>query len=144
MDTFRAFEDRHRQELWKSTHAIPISSRQRQADPELATFCQARWQHRSRSGTRWNTVLRFIFQGMIDGYCYLDILLDPFFSQIPAPVEKRLWHFGLEFKTTKIPNLITALSLADFAEPWRKQGRFKIAKHPGSSIARIVGKFVPS
>ena len=33
-----AFKNLHRQALWKSTHVPPISSRQRQADPELAGF----------------------------------------------------------------------------------------------------------
>ena len=35
---YRAFEDIHRQALWKSTHLTSISSRQRQADSELAGF----------------------------------------------------------------------------------------------------------
>ena len=143
VETYRAFKDRHRQALLKSTHLTSISSRQRKADPELAEFCEARRQRRSRSGHSSKFVLRFILQGMIDGYCDLDILLDPLFSHFPASSEKILWCPGLECKTTKIPNLMTALSLADSVEPWRNLYRSAIAKHPGSLITRISGKFFP-
>ena len=143
METYRAYEDRPRQTLWESTHVLPISSRQRQENPALAEFCEARRQRRSRSGHSSKFVLRFILQGMIDGYCDLDILLDPLFSHFPASSEKILWYPGLECKTTKIPNLMTALSLADSVEPWRNLYRSAIAKHPGSLITRISGKFFP-
>ena len=58
VETYRAFKDRHRQALLKSTHLTSISSRQRKADPELAEFCEARRQRRSRSRPRWKSVLR--------------------------------------------------------------------------------------
>ena len=62
-------------------------------------------------------------QGMMEGHCDLDILLDPFFLHFPASSEKRIGYPGLGCKTTKIPNLITAYLLADSAEPWRNQYR---------------------
>ena len=123
VETYRAFGGRHRQALWEINYVLSISSWQRQADPELAEFCEARRQHRSRSGSRWKTVDRFILHGIKDGRCDLDILLDTFTLHFPASSEKILWCPGLGCNTTKIPNLITALSLADSAEPWRFQYR---------------------
>ena len=144
VETYRAFEYRHRRALRESPHVLPISSRQRQADSGLTTFFEILRQLPSRSEPRWKTVIRFILQGMIEGHCDLDILLDPFFLHLPALSEERIWYPGLGCKTTKIPNLITDLSLANLAEPWRNQYRSAIAKHPGSSITRISGKFFPS
>ena len=86
---------------------------------------------------RCKTCLRFIRQGMIEGYCDLDVLLDPFFLHLPAPSEKRVWHPGLGCKTTKIPNLVIALSMDVSAEPWRNQYRSAIVNNSGSSITRI-------
>ena len=119
VETYRAFEDRHQEALWESIYVLPISSRQRQADPELAIFDEERRQRRSQIGPRWKTIIRFILQGMIEGHCDLDIRLDPFILHFPSSSEKVLWCSGLGCKMTKIPNLITALSLADSAEPWR-------------------------
>ena len=81
---------------------------------------------------------------MIEGHCDLNILLDLFFLHYVALSEKQIWYPGLRRNTIKIPNLITALSLADIAEPWRSQYRYSIAKHPGLSITRICGKCFPS
>ena len=140
----RAFKYLHRQTLWKSTHVLPISSRQRQADPWLTTLCEERQQRRSRSGIRWKTVLRFIVEGMIEEHFGLDILFDPFFLHVPAPSEKIVWCPGLGIKTTEIPNLITALSLAASAEPWSNKYRFAITKNPESSITCFSSKSFPS
>ena len=87
-------------------------------------------------------ILRFILNGMIAGHCDLDILLDPFFLHFPSHMEVSPWYPGLREKS--ILNLISALPLLDAAEPWRTQYRSSIADHPGSSIARLQGKFFPA
>ena len=124
------------------TYVLPITSDQRKTDPDLAKFCEERKQRRSRSGHRWKNVLRFILQGMISGQCDLDILLDPYFLHFPRTTDKKMWYPGLGSKSRSIPNLATALSMLDFAEPWRNQYRPAIVNHPGSSIPRLIGKFV--
>ena len=88
-------------------------------------------------------MLRFILQGMIDGHCDLDLLLDPFFMHFPSLTEMRPWFPGYGDPQKNIPNLVTALARLDKAEPWRNQFRSRIADHPGSSIARISGKYFP-
>ena len=140
VETYRAFGDCHRQALWKSTHVLPISSRQRQDDLKLTTFCEKRRHRRSRSGPRWKTVFRFVLQGMIEGHCDLGVLLDPFFLHFPDSSKKRIWYPGSGCKKIKFPNFITALSLADSDDPWRNQYQSAIAKNHGSSITRISRK----
>ena len=142
-DIYLEYEDRHRQALWEAIHFLYISRELRKEYPELAQFCQQRKQRRSRSGPRWKTILRVILQGMIEGHCDLDILLDPYFLHFPVYAEVRPWYPGLDCKQKNIPNLITALSLLDSAEPWRNQYRSSIADHPGSSLARLSSKFFP-
>ena len=88
-------------------------------------------------------MLRFILQGMIDGKCDLDLFPDTFFMHLPSPVEMRPWYPGLGEYQKNIPNLISALKRMDSAEPWRNQFRSRIEDLPGSSIARLFGKFFP-
>ena len=140
---YRDFEVRHRQALWEATHAIYLPAKQRDRDPKLARIYQHRKQRRSRSGPRWKTVSRFIFQGMIDGHCDLDLFLDPFFMHLKSPVEMRPWYPGLGDSPKNIPNLISALARLNTAEPWRNKFRSRIKDHPGSSIARLSGKLFP-
>ena len=138
------FEDRNRQALWESTHAIFLSSEQRASDPELDQLWKQRKQRRSRAGPRWKAILRFILQGMIAGHCDLDILLDPFFLHFPSFKEVSPWYPGFGCGPKGIPNLISALPLLDAAEPWRSQYSSSIAAYPGSSIVRLPGKFFPA
>lgn len=140
---YLVFEARHRQALWEASHALFLSLDQRERDPDLALLYIQRKQRRSRSGPRWKSVLRFILQGMIDGHCDLDLLLDPFFMHFPSLTEMRPWFPGYGDPQKNIPNLVTALARLDKAEPWRNQFRSRIADHPGSSIARISGKYFP-
>ena len=89
---YRDFETRYRQALWEATHAIYLPAEQRDRDPKLARIYQQRKQRRSLSVPRWEIILRFILQGMIDGHFDLDLFLDPFFMHLPSPVEMRPWY----------------------------------------------------
>ena len=86
-----------------ATHAIYLLVEQRNRDPKLARMYQQRKQRRSRSGSRWKTVLRFILQGMVDGHYDLDLFLDPIFMHLPSPVEMRPWYPGLDGSPKTFP-----------------------------------------
>ena len=81
---------------------------------------------------------------MIDGHCDLDILLDPFFMHFPGYLEVPPWFPDLGSPKKNLPNLAIALDMLDTDKPWRNQYQSSIAAHPGSSIARLTGKFFPS
>ena len=134
-------ESAHLQAIWESTHAFPISPSQRRSSTYFLNFWKQRKQRRSRFGARWKTFLKTILAGMIDGYCDLDIMLDPFFLHFPRPHESRIWYPGLG-RTTDHADLIEALEIADREEPWRLQFRHTIRHHPGIFIPRIRNKFV--
>ena len=113
------FKTRHRQALVEETNAIYLPVEQRDRDPKLARIYQQRKQRQSRSGPRWKTVLHFILQRMIDGHWDLDLCLDLFFMHLPSPAEMRPWYPGLVDSPKTIPNLVSALTRLETAEPWR-------------------------
>ena len=131
---YRDFKTRNRQLLWTATHTVYLPIEQRDRDTELGKLYQQRKQRRSRSGSRWQNLLQ---------HYDLDLLLKPFFIHLPSPVEMRPWYPSLGDPQKNIPNLISALARLDSAEPWRNQFRSFIEVHPGSSIARMSGKFFP-
>ena len=139
---YQEFVDQNAQALWESNHMLALLPDQRRGDPDLARYVRQRKNRRSHSGPRWKIVLQFLLQGMIDGHCDLDILLDPFFLHFPRVIERRIWYPGYGRRGGNIPNLATALSMLDSAEPWRNQYRDSVDRHPGSSIPRLRGKFV--
>ena len=79
-----------------------------------------RRQRRSHAGLRWKRVLQLILQGMIDGLCDPDILMDPMFMHFLRLNEVRMWHPCLSVQRTNIPNLITALSI-DHSAVWLEE-----------------------
>ena len=119
VEAYEDFVDSRRQALSESTHFLWISAEQRKTDPGLAAFARARRQRQPRAGPCWKRVLQLILQGMIDGLCDLDILLDPIFLHFPRPNEARVWYPGLSVRRTNIPKLITALSIDHATERWR-------------------------
>ena len=138
---YRDFETRDLQAIWESTHRFPISNDQRQSDPRLDDFYRKRQQRRSHAGPRWKNVISFILQGMIGGLCDLDILLDPVFLHLPQRHDHRMWYPGLDNQSANPPDLTTAMTTTDAAEPWRIQFRSTIQNHPGSNIIRLRKKF---
>ena len=140
---YLAIEAAHLQAIWESTHAFPISSAQRRSSAFFSGFWKQRKQRRSRFGARWKSFLKTILAGMMAGHCDLDIMVDPFFLHFPRPREARVWYPGLG-RTADPANMIEALEIADREEPWRLQFRHMIQDHPGMSIPRIRGKFLPA
>ena len=98
---------------------------------DLSTFTKERNQRRSRSGPKWKIVLRTILQGIIAGHCDLDILLDPIFLHFPRLKEAKTWYPGSSAGRTDIPNLVTALSVDDEAEPWKNHFAHQYRITPG-------------
>ena len=60
-------------------------------------------------------IFKLLLQEMIEGRCDLDILMGPLFLRFSRPTEGMCP--GLGCSSTNIPNLITAFSLVDAAEP---------------------------
>jgi hypothetical protein len=111
------------------------------ASPYLDRFNRDRKQRRSRAGTRWKKILEIVLQGMIQGHCDLDLLLDPFLLHFPRKnAEDGAWYPGLGARVAPV-DLLEALTLADTSDPWRNQFRDSPPDHPGLQVARLDGKF---
>ena len=83
-----------------------------------------------------------MLQGMVEGHCDLNILLDPVILHLPRSTEKQFWYPGLGAWNTNIPNLASALFLTSSAELWINLYQAVIADHQGMLIPRLAGKFV--
>ncbi|OWZ09512.1 LOW QUALITY PROTEIN: hypothetical protein PHMEG_00017780 [Phytophthora megakarya] len=121
-----------------SMHRFPVSSALIRSDPYLAAFVVERKNRRSHAGARWKQILRLFLIAMREGWCDLDLLLDPYFlhyearsANIADPQLNRRGH----------TNPIEALAECDAADPWRTHYRLHHAGHPARRIARLAGKF---
>ncbi|OWZ02145.1 hypothetical protein PHMEG_00026342 [Phytophthora megakarya] len=114
---------------WESTHRFPVSSALIRSDPYLATFVVERKNRRSHAGARWKQILRLFLIAMREGWCDLDLLLDPYFLHCPS------------LNRREPADLIEALAECDAADPWRTHYRLHHAGHPARRIARIAGEF---
>ncbi|KAF4150444.1 hypothetical protein GN958_ATG00366 [Phytophthora infestans] len=96
-------------------------------------------------------VLVILVLAIQDGWCDVDILLDPSFLYLPRRGDKVAWFPGSVSRQANLddPNLhrpeptslLEALREIDEAEPWRIQFRGDLSQHPGRQIQRLVGKF---
>ncbi|OWY91370.1 hypothetical protein PHMEG_00040075 [Phytophthora megakarya] len=121
---------------WESTHKLPITKRMCTDDPRLAALCKARNNRRSHSGDRWRRILPIFVMAMQEGWCDLDLLLDP--------SDEVTWYPGIEARRAGRPDpatLIEALAECDEADPWRNHYRTAAADHPAHRIPRLVEKF---
>ncbi|POM79881.1 Hypothetical protein PHPALM_2350 [Phytophthora palmivora] len=57
--------------------------------PWLGSFAKQRNNRRSHAGNRWKRMLLTLIQAMIEGWCDLDLLLDPFFLHFPKRTDER-------------------------------------------------------
>ncbi|KAF4148845.1 hypothetical protein GN958_ATG01964 [Phytophthora infestans] len=128
---FRDFASKHRVAIWEGTHRFPISRDQLQGSTWLSNFNKQR--------------------AIQDGWCDVDILLDPSFLHLPRRGDKVAWFPGSVSRQANLedPNLhrpeptslLEALREIDEAEPWRIQFRGELSQHPGRQIQRLVSKF---
>ncbi|KAF4149988.1 hypothetical protein GN958_ATG00821, partial [Phytophthora infestans] len=80
---FRDFASKHRVAIWEGTHRFPISLNQLQGSTWLSNFNKQRGNRRSHAGRAWKRVLVIIVLAIQDGWCDVDILLDPSFLHLP-------------------------------------------------------------
>ncbi|KAF4135165.1 hypothetical protein GN958_ATG15659, partial [Phytophthora infestans] len=80
---FRDFASKHRVAIWEGTHRFPISRNQLQGSTWLSNFNKQRGNRRSHAGRAWKRVLVILVLAIQDGWCDVDILLDPSFLHLP-------------------------------------------------------------
>ncbi|KAF4128299.1 hypothetical protein GN958_ATG22512 [Phytophthora infestans] len=130
---FRDFASKHRVAIWEGTHRFPISRNQVQGSTWLSNFNKQRGNRRSHAGRAWKRVLVILVLAIQDGWCDVDILLDPSFLHLPRRGDKVAWFPGFVSRQANLedPNLhrpepaslLEALREIDEAEPWRIQFR---------------------
>ncbi|KAI9998219.1 hypothetical protein PInf_002562 [Phytophthora infestans] len=148
---FRDFVSKHRVAIWEGTHRLPISRNQLQGSTWLSNFNKQRGNRRSHAGRAWKKVLVILVLAIQDGWCDVDVLLDPSFLHRPRRGDKVAWFPGSVSRQANLAdpnlhrpeptNLLEALREIDEAEPWRIQFRGDLSQHPGHQIQRPVGKF---
>ncbi|KAF4145214.1 hypothetical protein GN958_ATG05599, partial [Phytophthora infestans] len=79
----RDFVSKHRVAIWEGTHRFPISRNQLQGSTWLSNFNKQRGNRRSHAGRAWKRVLVILVLAIQDGWCDVDILLDPSFLHLP-------------------------------------------------------------
>ncbi|KAF4136001.1 hypothetical protein GN958_ATG14816, partial [Phytophthora infestans] len=92
---FRDFASKHRVAIWEGTHRLPISRNQRQGSTWLSNFNKQRGNRRSHAGRAWKRVLVILVLAIQDGWCDVDILLDPSFLHLPRRGDKVAWFTGI-------------------------------------------------
>ncbi|KAF4131714.1 hypothetical protein GN958_ATG19095, partial [Phytophthora infestans] len=80
---FRDFASKHRVAIWEGTHRFPISRNQLQGSTWLSNFNKQRGNQRSHAGRAWKRVFVILVLAIQDGWCDVDILLDPSFLHLP-------------------------------------------------------------
>ncbi|KAF4139049.1 hypothetical protein GN958_ATG11764, partial [Phytophthora infestans] len=80
---FRDFASKHRVAIWEGTHRFPISRNQLQGSTWLSSFNKQRGNRRSHAGRAWKRVHVILVLAIQDGWCDVDILLDPSFLHLP-------------------------------------------------------------
>ncbi|KAF4131497.1 hypothetical protein GN958_ATG19313, partial [Phytophthora infestans] len=79
----RDFASKHRVAIWEGTHRFPISRNQLQGSTWLSNFNKQRGNQRSHAGRAWKRVLVILVLAIQDGWCDVDILLNPSFLHLP-------------------------------------------------------------
>ncbi|KAG3146840.1 hypothetical protein PI124_g21981 [Phytophthora idaei] len=102
LGAYRQFEIKHQVALWEGTHKFPISRPKITKSPWLADFNKKRGNRRSHAGADWKKILAIFILTMQDGWCDLDLLLDPFFLHLPKRHDKVIWFPGV---TSRCANL---------------------------------------
>ncbi|POM64992.1 Hypothetical protein PHPALM_19396 [Phytophthora palmivora] len=89
---YRDFEASELIAYWESTHKFPITAAMIAQSPWLGSFAKQRNNRRSHAGNRWKRMLLTLIQAMIEGWCDLDLLLDPFFLHFPKRTDEVAWR----------------------------------------------------
>ncbi|OWZ03962.1 hypothetical protein PHMEG_00024222 [Phytophthora megakarya] len=87
---------------WESTHRFPVPSSLIRSDPYLVTFVVKRKNRRSHAGAWWKQILNLFLIAMREGWCDLDLLLDPNFLHFPKRTDEVAWYPGIEARSANI------------------------------------------
>ncbi|GMF42710.1 unnamed protein product [Phytophthora fragariaefolia] len=126
----------------ESTHSFPILDPAVRREPWLGTNRKERNNRRARArGRCWKTSLELLVVVMWEGWCDLDILLDPFSLHSPKRGETATWYLGVESRQANLAdrNLshpeptdrFDALEECNTEGPWRNRQAVR-----GTSIGR--------
>ncbi|GMF47162.1 unnamed protein product [Phytophthora fragariaefolia] len=107
IQAYRDFETSALMSYCESTHSVPIPDSAVRRDPWLGVYHKERNNRRSHAGRRWKAILELLIIAMREGWCDLDILLDPFFLHFPKRVETVTWCPGVDSRQVNLsdPNL---------------------------------------
>ncbi|EGZ07005.1 hypothetical protein PHYSODRAFT_341164 [Phytophthora sojae] len=119
--------------------------------PWLLVFQKERSNCRSYAGQAWKQFLELLITVLREGWCDLEILLDPHFLHLPKRVESVTWYPGMASHQANLadPNLnrrepadlLEALVECNRQDPWRNHYRDTPQYHPSRNIARLPTKF---
>ncbi|GMF54650.1 unnamed protein product [Phytophthora fragariaefolia] len=107
IQAYRDFETSALMSYWESTHFFPIPDSAVRRGPWLGVYHMERNNRRSHAGRRWKAILELLIIAMREGWCDLDILLDPFFLHFPKRVKTVTWYPGVDSRQANLsdPNL---------------------------------------
>ncbi|EGZ26991.1 hypothetical protein PHYSODRAFT_257355 [Phytophthora sojae] len=148
------FDEQNRQAFWETTYYLPITAAQRR-DQIVERYHRDRRARRIRLDDRWRRLLVDMLPMMREMWADVDLLLDPFFLQIPVRQRDAVtWYPGVVSRAANVVNptqhqgeptdLRTALIEADTHDPWRNQYRAHPQDHPAQRIPRLRNKFNPN
>ncbi|KAE9095823.1 hypothetical protein PF010_g16563 [Phytophthora fragariae] len=148
---YSSHEPESLQSYWEFTHSFPIMHTMVKRHPWLAVYRKERNNRRSHAGNRWKVFLKFLILAMREGWCDLDLLLDPFFPHFPKRSVTVTWFPGLTARQANLADptlnrrepvgLLAALDEGNSADPWRNHYRDLPQQHPANSIPRLTDKF---
>ena len=131
-----------RQSLWKDRYHLPLTKALRAEDPYLSSVYNARKKRRIKANQAWLEVLQVVLQGIVQGHCDLDILMDPYLWHMVPTRGLTPWYPGAG-PVSSTSSLIDCLRQDDAASPWRVKHRDRVTQHPAYAVQRLRGKFVP-
>ncbi|KAE9018182.1 hypothetical protein PF011_g6373 [Phytophthora fragariae] len=148
---YRIHEPDCLQSYWEATHSIVITPAMIARHLWLGVYKKERNNRRSHAGAYWKAFLEIFIPAMREGWCDLDLLLDPFFLHFPKRSETVTWYPGLVSRQANLrdstlhraepTDLLEALDEANSADPWRNHFRDTTDQDPARSIARLESKF---
>ncbi|OWY99511.1 hypothetical protein PHMEG_00029473 [Phytophthora megakarya] len=132
--TYSAVEFQDLIAYWELTHRFPVSPALIRSDP----FLSLSWRGRTVGPT---LILRLFLIAMREGWCDLDLLLDPYFLHFPKQTTRSANLADPQLHRREPADLIEALAECDSTDPWRSHYRLHHAGHLARRIARLAGKY---
>ncbi|POM77016.1 Hypothetical protein PHPALM_5668 [Phytophthora palmivora] len=145
---YRDFEASELIAYWESTHKFPITAAMIAQSPWLGSFAKQRNNRRSHAGNRWKRMLLTLIQAMIEGWCDLDLLLDPFFLHFPKHATWAMCNIRVGANLENIKEVVRMGVLQSFCplldeweDPMVELVILEAADHPARHLPRLDRKF---